>query len=97
MALPLVLHELADAEALDAYDWYAARDLVAAEKFRSALLEAMDQIAERPELSPPFDGSLRRRLLHGFPYGVLYEAGADTVFVVAIMHLHRKPDYWRGR
>lgn len=55
MALPLVLHELADAEALAAYDWYAARDLTAAEKFRSTLLE------------------------------------------VAIMHLHRQPDYWRGR
>jgi plasmid stabilization system protein ParE len=93
MALPLVVHELADAEALDAYDWYAARDHMAAENFRSALLEAMDQIAERPELSPPFDGSVRRRLLHGFPYGVLYEAGADTIFVVAIMHLYRQPDY----
>jgi plasmid stabilization system protein ParE len=71
--------------------------LAAAENFRSALLEAMDQIAERPELSPPFDGSLRRRLLQAFPYGVLYEAGADAVLVVAIMHLHRKPDDWRGR
>ena len=97
MALALVLHELADAEALDAYDWYAARDLAVAERFRSALLEAMDQITERPELSPPFDGSLRRRLLNAFPAGVLYEAGADAILVVAIMHLHRKPDYWRGR
>ena len=42
MPLPLVLHELADAEALAAYDWYAERDLAVAEKFRGALFEAMD-------------------------------------------------------
>lgn len=69
MVLPLVLHGLADAEALAVYDWYAARDLAAAEKFRSAPLEPLDEIAERPELSPPFDGSLRRRLLHGVRTG----------------------------
>ena len=62
MAHSIVLHEAADAEALEAYEWYAERDLTAAEGFRSELRDAMDRIAERPEVAPPFDGELRRCL-----------------------------------
>jgi plasmid stabilization system protein ParE len=92
-----VLHEAADAEALEAYDWYAQRNPAAAEGFRIELRDAIDRIAERPELAPPFDGDVRRSLLRGYPYGVLYEVGPEAVVVLAIMHLRRAPGYWRDR
>lgn len=97
MPRSIVLHEAADAEALEAYEWYAQRDSMAAEGFRSELRDAMDRIAEKPELAPPFEGDVRRSLLNGYPYGVLYEVGPDAVMVIAIMHLRREPGYWRSR
>jgi len=32
-----------------------------------------------------------------FPYGVLYQARADGVLVLAIMHLRRDPKVWQER
>jgi hypothetical protein len=36
--------------------------------------------------------------LQQFPYGVAYhEVETGCLEIVAVMHLHREPDYWRGR
>jgi hypothetical protein len=37
-------------------------------------------------------------LLKQFPYGLVYhQPESDWIEVVAVMHLHREPDYWRRR
>ena len=40
---------------------------------------------------------VRRCLTHTFPYGILYTIEEDLILIVAIMHLHRRPGYWRDR
>ena len=40
---------------------------------------------------------LRRYLLHYFPYAIVYQNNGDTLFVLSLMHLSRKPGYWRHR
>lgn len=47
----------------------------------------------RQMLNPPY----RRALLQCFPYGVIYRHQEQTCYVVAIMHLKRKPGYWLHR
>ncbi|MGI9167057.1 MAG: hypothetical protein ACR2G5_11860 [Pyrinomonadaceae bacterium] len=42
-------------------------------------------------------GDTRRCLLHRFPYGVVYLMVPQGIEIVAVTHLHRKPDYWRDR
>jgi hypothetical protein len=42
-------------------------------------------------------GEVRRCLLKKFPYGIIYRADATRVFVLAVMHLHRRPNYWVKR
>lgn len=37
------------------------------------------------------------RITTRFPYGVLYAQENSHLFIVAIMHLHREPDYWKHR
>lgn len=40
----------------------------------------------------------RRKLLTQFPYCLIYHQPApDWIEIVAVMHLHREPDYWRKR
>jgi hypothetical protein len=36
-------------------------------------------------------------LVPGFPYGLLYRAEPERIFVVAVAHVHRRPGYWRRR
>ena len=94
----LRIEERAEAEARSAFLWYARRSARAAERFQAAVEECIDAIAEAPTSSPELEPGVRRRLvLQRFPYGVLYRVTEDEVQIVAVMHLHRRPGYWRRR
>ena len=54
-------------------------------------------LLERPELGARLDDELRRFVLRRFPFSVVYAVVADVVFVVAIAHGSREPEYWRPR
>ncbi len=42
-------------------------------------------------------GDIRRCLTNHFPYGIIYCIEADEILILAVMHLHRKPGYWKER
>jgi len=44
-----------------------------------------------------FYEALRRFLVRRFPYGLLYRNEPTAIFIVAVMHLRRRPGYWKGR
>jgi hypothetical protein len=33
----------------------------------------------------------------GIPYGLVYQVRSDKILILAVMHLSRRPDYWRDR
>ena len=65
-------------------------------RFLNEVLLAFSRIADFPDAYPLLTAKNRRCLLAKFPYGILYhyDSLADEVLVLAIGHLHRKPDYW---
>ena len=50
-----------------------------------------------PTLWPEIETEVRRCLVHRFPYGLLYSVEPHGIFILAVMHLHRDPDYWKHR
>ena len=50
-----------------------------------------------PKAWPVIRDEIRRSLVKRFPYGILYSEEHDGIFIVAVMHLHRQPDYWKHR
>ena len=50
-----------------------------------------------PKAWSVIDGEIRRSLVKRFPYGVLYSEENNGIYIVAVMHLHRFPDYWKHR
>jgi toxin ParE1/3/4 len=58
---------------------------------------AVKDIGLNPERWPVIRFTVRRRLIHRFPFGLLYRIDPDEVIVLAVMHLHRHPDYWLNR
>jgi hypothetical protein len=44
-----------------------------------------------------FEQDVRRVLVKVFPYAVLFTVEEDSILVVAVMHCHREPGYWRNR
>jgi len=58
---------------------------------------AIQNILALPEAWPILEGDIRRCLVRRFPYGILYVVGTPEVWILAVMHLHRAPDYWKHR
>ncbi len=54
-------------------------------------------IAATPELGPWLPPGVRRLLVPGFPYGVVYAPEPGRVVVLAVAQGRRRPGYWRGR
>jgi toxin ParE1/3/4 len=71
------------------------------EGFGEQLAEEIDRavrlIAERPMLGSDIGKGERKFTIDRFRYNVIYRAEEKTVFVLAIAHHRRKPNYWRER
>ena len=47
--------------------------------------------------APGLGEGIRRCRLSRFPYGLIYTIDNGDVLLLAVAHLHRRPDYWRDR
>jgi plasmid stabilization system protein ParE len=65
--------------------------------FLDKIDSAVSDIAESPDRWPIIRQNIRRRLIHHFPYGLLYRINPDEVVILAVAHLHRHPSYWINR
>jgi hypothetical protein len=64
------------------------------------IVVAVERIKEaNPGMWPVLDDQVRRCLVHRFPYGVIYSVDEQKseLLILAVMHLHRQPNYWSGR
>jgi plasmid stabilization system protein ParE len=65
--------------------------------FLEAIEEAIREMALDPRRWHTIGGRFRRCLVRRFPYGIIYCIEPDAIRIVAVMHLKRKPGYWRKR
>jgi plasmid stabilization system protein ParE len=87
----------AELEMLDAAKYYELQATGLGEDCLDKIDTAIQDISENPERWPIVRGHVRRRLVHRFPYALLYRVDPDEVVIQATMHLHRRPDYWTDR
>lgn len=67
------------------------------DEFLEEVGRAVEAVAQSPDRWPPNGEDTRRYLLHRFPYGLVYMVREDSVVIVAVAHLRRRPGYWRHR
>ncbi len=98
MARQVVFHRLAAKEARAAAGWYASRSSEVAERFRAAVLDAAQRIADDVGTHPVGATKFRYVRVNRFPYRLIYCFESEsTARVVAVSHFRRRPDYWRRR
>ena len=90
-------HPEAEAEFLGAIDFYEEHKKNLGLDFAAEVYAAIARAAEHPKAWPLVQGEIRRCQTTRFPYGVLYSQEPDIIFILAVMHLHRDPDYWKHR
>jgi hypothetical protein len=57
----------------------------------------LEFICENPEMFPIYDGTIRRALLHRFPYAIYYEQAADRMVVLAFLAMSQEQGAGRRR
>lgn len=67
------------------------------DRFRDEIQVTISRILKRPQAWQPLSSSTQRCRLNIFPYGLVYQVKADEVRMIAVMHLHREPNYWADR
>jgi plasmid stabilization system protein ParE len=94
----LLFHPDTLEEIKSSFDWYQEQVKGLGHDFIQELDEAFSSIQSLPSTWPKMGQFHRRFILSRFPYSVIYKnVDADKIFVVAIMHNHRKPGYWNER
>jgi plasmid stabilization system protein ParE len=87
----------AQTELDQAFEWYETQQKDLGVQFLNEFDAAIRRIISYPESYILIEKNVRRCLIKCFPYGILYGIDADKIVVIALAHLHRKPDYWIDR
>jgi len=81
----------------DAVAWYEVQVPGLGMEFLDELDRAVRRISVYPSSGSEIGPELRRCFLARFPYGLIYGRDEQSLVIVAVAHLHRRPRYWRGR
>jgi plasmid stabilization system protein ParE len=93
----VVLHPEAEAEILGAQRYYSEIRPALGRRFYDELSALLLRVAERPLAFKQFAPPARRAFAPHFPYAVVYVPRAEAVWIIAVMHVRRKPGYWKSR
>lgn len=100
--MQIELHPAARAELRDAAIWYEARESELGDAFVAAVFDAIDRAAEMPGAHPAWPNcratpTVHRTLVQRFPYAIAYRTTGETLSVLAVAHVRRRPLYWLAR
>ena len=89
--------KVARAELREAVRYYESHAADLGADFLLEVTAAVERITEFPVAWQTVDVELRRCQLGRFPYGLIYAEEGTDILIVAVAHLHRRPESWRDR
>lgn len=95
--LHLKFHPAVAVEITRSFLWYEKQTQGLGDDFINELEAAYTAILQFPDTWPLFQHGFRRFLLTKFPFSILYKQSNETVYIVAVMHNSRRPNYWSER
>jgi plasmid stabilization system protein ParE len=91
------LHPEALAELGEAVAFYEERAPGLGREFFEEVNRVLRSVGESPAIGSPLAEPFRRLLCRRFPFAVVYREDDEGVLVQAVMHLRRRPGYWKDR
>jgi len=89
--------ELAQIELDETFNYYEYQQKNLGLRFINEVEKSIELIKYYPTGWHSLSQNTRRCLVKNFPYGVVYQVRENYILVVAIVNLHRKPNYWIER
>jgi toxin ParE1/3/4 len=93
----VIFHPDARGELFEASNYYESCRTELGQEFLAAVEAVVALVRQHPESGRVLRMPFKRLLVRRFPYGIIYSVTDTTVYIVAVMHLKRKPGYWLER
>lgn len=90
-------YKAAQKEFDSAVEYYETQLSGLGSRYRREVRDCLARIELFPDSYSGISARTRRCLVGTFTYGIIYQAASDEIIVVAVAHLHRRPDYWVPR
>jgi plasmid stabilization system protein ParE len=87
----------AEADLLEAYEWYERRRQGLGVEFIDCVDDAFVQVSRRPLTFAAARHGVRQALVSRFPYVVCFVVESDVASVIAVFHCRRDPVEWQSR
>jgi toxin ParE1/3/4 len=95
---PVIIHRKAREELDNSIFYYEKQKTGLGLDFLSEIEQALDTIQRNPSLGGIYKATgLRRYVVQRFPFIIFYTEFDEFIWVVAIAHGKRRPNYWRER
>jgi hypothetical protein len=66
-------------------------------EFALEIKKSLSRIKKYPDSWPELTTEIRRCIVNRFPFAILFSNIDNIIFVIALMHMKRKPGYWKNR
>lgn len=90
-------HPAAELELCEAASRYESEVRGLGFRFADEVERVIQLLLEHPELGSRLDDDLHHFVLRKFPFSVVYAVASELVYIVAVAHGSREPEYWRPR
>src|SRR4051812_12019418 len=97
MVKRVIIEPEAEADLLEAYQWYQRRRGGLGDDFLLCFEAAKTVIGQRPKSFPVVEKQSHRALMRRFPYLVLFVEEKTTISVLGVFHTKRDPKIWKRR
>ena len=90
-------HQAAKDELLISRDYYDELVFGLGKSFLIEVERCLNIIKSNPLAYPIVRQNIRKAVIMKFPFSILYKLEDKNVYILAIMHQKRKPNYWSKR
>jgi toxin ParE1/3/4 len=90
-------HPHAEKELEEIEGYYDSTRKELGNQFRNEMRTTLSRILEFPNAWPSLIAPVRRCRINRFPYEIVYQLKTGEVYVLAVRHERREPNYWMYR
>ncbi len=95
---PIIIHSKARTEFEESITYYEQQKTGLGLALQSAIEKAIGRIQQNPQIGAPYKTTeFRHYVIQRFPYVIFYVEWGEVIWIVAIAHGKRRPNYWRRR
>ena len=81
----------------DAVDYYNIQSAGLGKKFLDEVIETIGFIEKFPQLWSRNTENTRKAILRKYPFNLIYSIFDDKIYIIAVAHQNREPEYWIDR